>query len=287
MTVRIFIVFCALIFTAIDLPAGIWDNVTNYLKGTSREKPPTIRVLVLHDVDGIDLEVQGKYFVVDPNTNIQQGNRRYVGKKRYMEALSGGLKWGEEFPGIHQIQIIPLESSGIISLDGKEYEGSMNVYEIEKGKGRISFVNEVPVEDYLLSILNGYQDQNLEPETMAALAIAARTTAYYQAINPKSKFWAVDAQKVGFGGKVFTSTPIKDAVRQTRNMIMSKTGVYEGSATPFPALFGHLQGDELPKNAVVSKITLEEANAMAKNGSHAAQILAKAFPGSTIMLIQK
>ena len=286
MTVRNFIVFCVLIFSAMDLPAGIWDNVTSYLKGPQRENPPTIRVLVLHDVPGADLEVKGKHFIVDPNTGEQLGNKRYVGKKRHIEVLSSGMKWGEEFPYRYQIQITPLESA-LIALDEKEYDGSISAYEIEKGKGRISFVNEVPIEDYLLSVLNGYQDQNLEPETLAALAIAARTTAYTQVMNPKSKFWAVDAQKVGFGGKVFASTQVKEAVRQTRNMIMSKTGVYEGSATPFPALFGHLQGDELPKHAIISKITLDEANAMAKNGSHAAQILSKAFPGTTIMLIQK
>jgi len=126
----------------------------------------------------------------------------------------------------------------------------------------------------------------LEPETLAALAIVARTNAYFQAVNPKNTYWAVDAQKVGFQGNIPHLNSTDNASKMTLHMVMSRTGVYEGVATPFAAQFGRLLTGQSPKDMEVSKITLEEANAMAQRGDHAAQILAKAFPRSTIMLME-
>ena len=79
---------------------------------------------------------------------------------------------------------------------------------------------------------------------------------------------------------------IAEAVRVTRYMIMSRTGVYEGVATPFAAQFDSI-GPAYPNKEMESaRISLEEANQMAENGMHAAQILSKAFPDTTIMLMQ-
>jgi len=74
-------------------------------------------------------------------------------------------------------------------------------------------------------------------------------------------------------------------VRVTRYMVMSRTGAYEGGATPFASQFDS-KTIPLTKDAEVSKISLEEANKMAQEGEHAAKILAKAFPGNTIRLLE-
>src|SRR5262245_44284269 len=68
--------------------------------------PPTIRVMVMHDQKGVGLEVRGKYNIVDPHTQEILATR-FKGKSQLIQALSSGLKWGEEFPGIHQVEIIP------------------------------------------------------------------------------------------------------------------------------------------------------------------------------------
>jgi len=117
------------------------------------------------------------------------------------------------------------------------------------------------------------------------LAIAARTNAYFQTVNPKNTFWAVDAKKVGFDGVSQVSPAINEAVRVTRYMIMSRTGVYERMATPFASQFSQ-KAIPMIKDAEVAKISIEEANKMAQEGEHAAQILAKAFSNSTIMLLE-
>jgi stage II sporulation protein D len=282
MILKTLLLFLALLPFSSPLQAGVWDNITGYFKGSNRPEPPTIRILLLHDVEGAKLEVRGKYRLFDPYTDSHLSTR-FTGKSRYIQAVSDGLKWGESFPGLYQIKIKPDDASTTTLINNHEYEGLIYVYDIG---GTISIVNQIPVEDYVRSVLIPYQNQYLEPETLAALAIVARTNAYFQAANPKNTYWAIDAEKVGYQGSIPGSYAVDDAVKLTRYMIMSRTGVYEGIATPFAAQFDALSGKQSSKDAEVSKISLAEANAMAQSGAHAAQILAKAFPGTTIMLME-
>lgn len=279
---RIFLLFLALASFCSSLQAGVWDNVANCFKGQTRSEPPMIRVLVLHNVEGANLQVRGRYSLHDPYTNCHISSR-FAGKCRYIQAMGDGLKWGESFPGLYQLQIKPADNLMEVNIDGRDYEGSIYVYDIG---GSISIVNKISVEQYISSILSNYGDQALEPEALAALVIAARTNAYFQSVNPKTTYWAVDGQKTGFQGAVCGDCPVERTIKMTRHMIMSKTGVYERVATPFAAQFGNLPFGQSTKDVEVSKISLEEANAMAQRGEHAAQILAKAFPGTTIMLMR-
>ena len=283
MIVRVLLLLLTILPIGSHLQADFRNDFKSFFTGKGNSQDPSIRVLLLHDVDKVHLEVQGKYSLYDPNKNSYLSTR-YMGKARYMETMSDGLKWGEAFPGIYQIQIKPLDKSTITYVDNNEYPGSLFIYDIG---GTISIVNDVGIETYIDSILGGFDVSALEPETVAALAIAARTNAYYQAANPKTNYWAVDAQKIGYTGNPNQSENLSKtgrAVQVTKDMILSRTGVYEKVATPFPVDFGFISPQSSLKNFEISKITLQEANNMAKSGMHAAQILTKAFPGTTIML---
>lgn len=282
MKLRNLLIFLTLLPMNVALHAGMWDNITSYFKGEAIPEPPSIRILLVHDVEGANLSVRGRYSLYDPYTKSHISSR-FAGKNRYIQAVGDGIKWGESFPGLYQLKIEPDEAVTLVTVNDRDYEGLIYVYDIG---GAISIVNEVPVENYVRSILTNYQSQPLEPEALAALAIAARTNAYFQAANPKNSYWAVDAQKVGFNGRLSSNATVDDALKQTRYMLMSRTGVYEGVATPFASQLGNLPIPQPAKEVQVSKLTLEEVNALAKKGEHAAQILSKAFPGSTIMLMQ-
>ncbi|WP_059060409.1 SpoIID/LytB domain-containing protein [Candidatus Protochlamydia naegleriophila] len=283
MIVRLLLLVLTILPFSASLHGGIWSDVVDTFRGRSKPTPPVIRVLVTHDVESVQLEVKGKYTLFDPYTDSYISSR-FIGKSRQVQALSDGLKWGEAFPGLYQIKVKPDDASTVMVVDGKEYGGSIYVYDIG---GTISIVNQVLVEDFIRLVLADYQGDHLHPEMLAALAIVARTNAYFQAVNPKNTYWAIDAQKVGYQGLVHVPSDVEEAVRLTRYMIMSRTGVYEGMATPFPAqLNGYVIGGQPNKEMETAKISLEEANKMAENGEHAAQILAKAFPGTTIMLME-
>lgn len=262
--------------------AGILDKIKTFIFGPEKPKPPTIRLLIAEDKPGVTIQVKGRYSLYDPNKN-QHLDSRLQGKSKYAQALKGGLRWGEEFPGLFQLKIIPEEPYVTTIVDGIEYRGSIYVYAVD---GRVNVVNEVDIEDYLDSILAYEYKKPLNTELLNAIAIAARTNAYFQSVNPKNKFWDVRADQVGYDGFAVTQigSPIEDAIKNTRYMVLSRTGTYEGVTTPFAARWstGTKRGQEL---GTYSTITLHQAENLAINGAHAAQILQKAFPGSLITLV--
>lgn len=264
------------------IQAGWLDNWVSYFRKPAPAKPPTIKVLVVADELGVVLEVKGRYKIFDPNNN-DHISTRFVGKRKFIQAVRDGLKWGEEFPGIHQLLIVPDEPTTTIIVDGIEYNGRVYIYAIE---GTISVVNEVYIEDYLSSILTSRYRQPLPEEELAAIAITARTAAYYRGENPKTKYWAVDGRQVGYQGlaAINITSPMESAILKTRYMVMSLPSSNQENIQPFLSVWTQ---EDTPHSSqdVISKITLNDAEEMAKNGEHAAQILAKAFPGVKIELI--
>lgn len=261
-----------------ELQAGPLDNWLNYLWKKEQTLSQPIKILIVHDQPGAILEVKGKYQLFDPNTDTYLSTR-FIGKRKFVQATRESLKWGEEFPGIHQIKIVPEENRATTFIDGVEYNGDVYIYDIG---GTVSIVNEIDVEEYLKSTLIPQFDNSLPQEELAAIAIAARTNAYYLAKHPKNTYWAVDASKVGYEGfgPIQRDSAIKKAINDTRHMVMVKDG------NLFPAEWGSTTGGKTQRDkAIFSRVSLFDAEEMAKKGEHAAQILSKAFPGSSIKLM--
>ncbi len=263
-----------------QVEAGFLDNIRSMFTSSSHSVP-SITALVVNDKPSAMLEVKGKYKLFDPNTKTFI-SRRFVGKKKLLQTTSSGIKWGEEFPGVFQLQIVPENGSVTTFIDGVEYRGVLTIYDVG---GAISIVNRVSIEDFLRSSLpSKYSDTMLE-EAMAAVAITARTHYFYLSQNPKNNFWAVDAEKEGYAGlgSINPESNMDLAIRSTRHMVLSQTGTYEGKVTPFAARWGVDTGRK--NSGPVSRISIDEAESIARTGGHAAQILSKAFPGSHIELM--
>jgi stage II sporulation protein D len=267
---------------AVPAQASWLDKLAAWFQKPALEKPPRIKVLVVHDQVGVLLEVKGKYKIFDPHTGTHLGTR-YVGKRKFIQAVQDGLKWGEEFPGVHQLVIVPDETMTTTIVDGIEYKGLVYVYDIG---GTVSIINEVPIEEFLLATLPAQVREPLEKETLAAIAIAARTAAYYRSENPKSAFWAVDGRLAGYQGiaAIQEQSPLAQQIQATRYMVMSASTQRGKQLLPFLAVW---RGSHYTPSAQdqFSAITLSEAEEMAGKGRDASQILARAFPGVKIELI--
>jgi len=111
-----------------ELHSGIWDSVVNAFS-KSRPKAPSIKVLVVHDAESVNLEVKGKYSLFDPYANSFISTR-FAGKSREIQGLHDGLKWGETFPGLYQLKIRPDESATSIFVDGNEFKGNLYIFMI-------------------------------------------------------------------------------------------------------------------------------------------------------------
>jgi len=284
MLARILMILMATLSFTGTVDAGIWDTVRGVFGSESKLPPPAISVLVVQDQPGVMLEVKGKYHVYDPNTK-EHISTRLIGKRKFLQALPSGLKWGEEFPGIYQLQILPEDPNTITVVNGEEYHGSLYIYDVG---GNISIVNKVDLEEFLASTLKNQFDGSMPDEALAAIAIAARTNAYFRALHPLNSYWAVDAERVGYEGITENSEPteIEHAIHASRYMVMSRTGTYEGKLTPFPAQWGSTTGGQSGREpGVFSRISLYDAEEMARNGNDAALILQKSFPGTHIELI--
>ncbi|MGZ3733031.1 MAG: SpoIID/LytB domain-containing protein [Parachlamydiaceae bacterium] len=260
------------------LNAGIVDLVSSAFAVQTPVEPPEVRVLLVHDQPDVILEVKGNYKIYDPNTNerIAIG---VGGKRRHIQALADGLRWGEEFPGVHQIAIVPENLATTIIVDGIEYQGAIYVYDVG---GSISVVNKLDVEHYLNIVLPQRYPELVQEEVLAAVAITARTFNYSNLEKRKKAYWDLDAQTEGYHGIALNkdSKAFEAALYKTRYIAMENA-----ESAVFSASWRASTNDKRYQGVTYSSITLPEAEILARAGQNAMSILKKAFPDATLELL--
>ncbi|MBN1914510.1 MAG: SpoIID/LytB domain-containing protein [Parachlamydiales bacterium] len=193
--------------------------------------PEKIAILLEKDVSEALLEVRGPYSIYNPydGTKISSG---LFGKRYLLRTITTGIKWGEEFVGYHQITIVPKSHKTSIILNGIEYEGSIIVYKVGD---KLNIINKLDIESYLKATLPLKFPYPYESEVMAAVSIAARTTAYMQVLSNKNAFWHICASDVDYQGSIqnIPNSPVSKAVDATRDLILVKS--FEGEIYPFMA----------------------------------------------------
>jgi stage II sporulation protein D len=245
---------------------------------------PCVRVLVVHDVEHAELSVSGKYVLLDP-VRHKVISRRVHGKTRPIEAIHTGLKWGEEFPDVAALKIVPTSPETRIVINGVPYSGIVAIYDLGR---KISIVNEVDIEDYVSSKLASKVNRPIPKEALAAVAIAQRTDAYYRSTFSQNKYWDIDGIKTEYKG--MTPQPMSayadEAVDTTSYMVMNLPSAKKKTAVGqswqiglFPAQW---EAEGTNKGKVRPVLMLSDAEESASQGQNAAQILSKTFPGITI-----
>jgi stage II sporulation protein D len=180
--------------------------------------PRNIQILLEKDKAEALLEVRGPYYIFNPHDGSRVASG-LLGKRFIIHELENGLKWGEEFPGIHQIYIKPRSPDTSIFINGIQYSGGVAIYGVA---GMINIVNDIDIELYVKSLLTSQFPSPLESEVMSSLAILARTDAYYHAIKNEESFWHVAAQEVNYTGTalIVANSPIEKSVDKTRHLIL-------------------------------------------------------------------
>lgn len=224
---------------------------------------PKIHVLLEKDAHSAIVEAKGSYRVIrkDTGKSLSFGT---TGKRFVMQALQHGLRWGEEYPDVYQIAVIPTSHETTISVNGIQYKGAISVYHVKNNQ--IAIINEVPIEDYLKSTLAvKYEESSLSEEAIAALAIIERTEAYNKALAHihTSRPWDVVAREVGyFGAGVAQPKNIDTSVDSTRYMVL----------------------ESLKENAPLQNphLASSKADELAQKGMNAQKILKSVFPAARI-----
>lgn len=179
-----------------------------------------IKVLMKENVDGALVDVDGGYKITNPQNN-KVLNSSSKSKRYYLQTNAIGLKWGESFPSVHQMKIIPSHQDTMILVDGIQYKGALEVYDVNS---KIQLVNEIDVEDLLKSVLSSQLgDSDYPAASLEALTIAARTHFYYCASRAGNPYWDIHASEIGYSGYGFIkiNPAIERAVIATRNLILT------------------------------------------------------------------
>jgi len=186
---------------------------------SQKSKPATIKVLIERRAPEALIEVKGRYHVYNPldGTAVTSG----IMSKRYAAtAEEYGIKWGEKFPGLHQIRIVPDDSQSSVLIDGIQYRGCVEIYAADN---KVNIINEVDVESFLKSTLATQFTEAVDDEVMNAVAIVARTNAYYQIAKNRSAFWHMEADDAHYLGNavVQNKAHIDRAIETTRHAVLT------------------------------------------------------------------
>lgn len=156
-----------------------------------------ISILLCEGRESVLLEADGPFDVYDPfnKTHISSG---YLAKRFLVHNEKSGIKWGEQFVGHRHIKIVPRSADTSILVDGIQYSGAISIY---GRQDRIDVVNDVKIEDFVMSTLSTKCSDIVDSEVMSAVAILARTYAYFGLYNnTKSPLWQLDAKECSYSG---------------------------------------------------------------------------------------
>ncbi len=225
-TIAVAAMFCSLFASAASTYERKCDTMSHLAEPIS---PKNIQILLERDATEALLEVKGPYYIINPHDNIRIASG-LLGKRFIVHELESGLKWGEEFPGIHQIYIKPRSEETSIFVNGIQYDGAIAIYGVA---GMINIVNEIDIESYVKGVLAPQFPNASEAEVMSALAILTRTDAYYRTTRSNGGFWHVNAQEAGYLGSalIVDGSPIQKAVDSTKHLILVHS--QQGKNLPF------------------------------------------------------
>ncbi|MGR3973536.1 MAG: SpoIID/LytB domain-containing protein [Candidatus Rhabdochlamydia sp.] len=184
---------------------------------SQRSKPATVKVLLHQQASAPLLEVKGRHHIYNPLNGIEI-SWGVVSRKFPLKATEYGIHWGDQFPGTFQLRFVPGDSQSSILVNGVQYRGCIEVY---LNDNLFNIVNEVDIESYLKSTLSSEFTSSQSDEVFNAIAILARTNAYFLAKQHPHAFWHVMAQEVGYQGMCMLTKPFIDkAVSSTYHAIL-------------------------------------------------------------------
>lgn len=237
-------------------------------------KMPFVKVLLLKGQKSLHVEINGAHNIYDPKTG-EKLESAFLKSEYHMSVTNDGLKWGEEFPGIFQLLLIPDSKQTYIVLNGIQYPGAVAFYEVE---GAISAVNWVGIEDFttaLLSMKLMPRDYD-QKEALAAYAIAFRTIAYNAILQSQNMFWDITAADASYKGRAVTRSDalFVDAVHRSHDIVLQDSELLKPSQTISDAMTTLLQ-----------TMPYDEVKKFAEAGQNARHILDHFYPGQALTVV--
>ena len=238
---------------------------------------PAIKVLLTKGQEGLMVEVKGSHNIYDPYTG-KKLDAAFSGSSYYMSPTSDGIKWGQDFPGIYQVLLVPDEPSAGVFVNGIAYPGVVAFYEVDS---RLAAVNWTSLEDFVSSVFscNFLPKDTDQKEALAAYAIALRTKAFQHVQSGENSFWDVTSDICGYKGNAVVrfDAPFREAMKSTRRLVMIGK---EKAATP-------QRFDKKSIEDIRQQMPIGDAQAMAREGRDARLILHRFYPDQNLSLVDQ
>lgn len=232
-------------------------------EGVPAGTEPLVRVGLAVDTSAVELSAESGLSIVDPATSrevaeIPPGRPvvvTSVGPAGELVVRTGGR---DRRTGATTLTASP-EGTGVITIAGQPYRGSALIR--AAGPGRVTAINQVEMEEYLLGVVPREIGQVGEEllETAKAQAVAARTYAIRYLGRRASLGFDVYAtvQDQVYGGVAAEHTPVSRAVRATAGEILTYRGepieaFYHSTCAGHTAAIEEVWFGEAPRPYLVS-----------------------------------
>ena len=177
-------------------------------------KSESVRVALLKGVEEIRVEGDGFLATDENGYPLSFGSSLLIRKQSESTLISGGKTF-------RRLTISP---PATLRINGKNYRGLFEFYPVERG---ILVVNEIPVEDYLVGLINCEISSLWPIEAVKAQAVIARSYALYQKDARRNALYHLESSVMD---QVYDGIDIEDsrafrAVSETAGEVL----VYGGS----------------------------------------------------------
>lgn len=146
---------------------------------------------------------------------------------------------------------IQYNSNGIISVDGKQYRGSIILK--KDSNGLLTVINRVSLESYIASVISSEMSPSFNMEALKAQAVCARTYALKNINKHSSRGFSLCASTdcQSYGGIASESEKTNTAAKETAGVVMKYNGsvieaVYSATSGGWTEDVKYVWGSDIP-----------------------------------------
>lgn len=176
-------------------------------------RPETVRVAIMRGVDDVKVNGEGLLVSDDSGKAVKLDFPCTVRRSTGGTLIAGGII----------SRRFTFSSPSLVKVNGRGYRSIIELHSLDKG---ILVVNELPLEDYLVGLINCEISSLWPIEAVKAQAVIARSYAIYQKDNRKGALYHLESTVMD---QVYNGADIEDsraarAVRETSGEVLVHSG---------------------------------------------------------------
>ncbi|HEX9023435.1 MAG TPA: SpoIID/LytB domain-containing protein [Geobacteraceae bacterium] len=180
-----------------------------FAAGDSLKQPETIRVALMKGAESIRLEGNGVLATDESGEPV----------RAFSPLLAARIRDGVMVNG-KALRRLTVTAPQYVKVNGKKYRGIVDVTPADKG---LLVVNELPLEDYLIGLINCEISSQWPMEAIKAQAVIARSYAVYQKESRKSAPYHLESTVMD---QVYDGCEVEDSraargVRETAGVVLT------------------------------------------------------------------